>query len=297
MAEEPPTKRSRRASDSQANASALAKVLELGIMELSFCAVDDLKSLRASCRQLKALVDKELDRRIEQAMEGLGSSDCIFNLKNEEGNMDNFTFSSFTMLVGWPQEFSTDDGLVSQAMECADPDQRYDFEEMEVSVTLDSENAEQHLRQENEINVQDYLQQNHDNEEEEAEWNIADLDWTVSIEKPHALTKKSARRVFQSLILSTLLHIDSRSHDDDDDDDNDESHDDNNKVKEANRAREFSWVLLCRSQPSYFRYSGLECFFNNNGETSGSGHKCLMFRTVDGREFSFCVAEGYNGYN
>jgi hypothetical protein len=136
----PPAKRSRssnkkvlsRAASSTGTTSAFAQVLELGILELSYCSVKDLKSLRASCQQFKSLVHKELDRRIEQVAVAKQAATAshrggyIFNIEHKGTSFltGASMTSSFTLQVDWPREFSTDNGLVSEAMQYADPKQQ-----------------------------------------------------------------------------------------------------------------------------------------------------------------------------
>jgi hypothetical protein len=163
---------------------------------------------------------------------------------------------------------------------------------MDVYVVVDSQNAKRRLCRDNQINVQDFLEKGDDDDDEDddqVDWNITDIDWTVSIGKPRALDRESALSTFHDLILSSL-HRNSQPND---------PTDRGNRRGMVKRARELSWILLCRADFASFRYSGLEYSFENKATRNvmGEGEKCLMFRTVDGKEFSFIGSEGYNGSN
>ena len=97
--------------------------LSFSIVLSTFLDVSELKILRATCRFLKALVHKDIQRRVHSPTFEWK------NTKTKPSNIDSnplIVNSSFNMALytetPWSEDYATEDGLVKQVMKYAKPD-------------------------------------------------------------------------------------------------------------------------------------------------------------------------------
>lgn len=90
---------------------------------LCFCTVtDELRSLRLTCRMLKRLVDEELDRRIDDVLNGTSAGDELLEYEDEISNsLASVWDVSVWIHVGWPKAYTTKKKLAAYIVSNLDP--------------------------------------------------------------------------------------------------------------------------------------------------------------------------------
>ena len=240
--------------------------------------IEDLKSLRATGRKYKKIVDEEIERRSDHRIQSFrGPMKYKEHIWSGVGNAIDYTISK-----GWSSNFLTQGSLVNYAMQNANPNLYTLDGEEDILPILNAENATQRLHRNGVLDVTKYLTEDNNserNEDNEDNWRVENLEWKVSITRPKRVSLQFARK----FCLDSFEYLAEFE-------DEEPEMEDRDDVGKA-QAKDFSWILLFRADPNSFQYSSVDHDFLDTGRNRSHKGFCrsVRFRTFDGQRFEILV--------